>query len=550
MAAFAGTSGNDTLTGTATADTFNLIQGGEDTASGLGGNDVFSLGRTLDAGDAINGGTGNDQLYIRGDYSDGVTFGATTVANITRLALGPGFDYNLTTNDATVAAGDTMLIDASLLGAGDTLTFNGSAETDGRFHFIGGAGADTITGGNHGDIFDMRQGGGADSITGGAGDDLILGGANFNSNVTVDGGGGNNVLRLDGDYSAGLQLIAGSLSNVDVIQVDAGHDYVITPDPSLFASGTELFVTASKLGAGNSLTFDGTFNGVQSGAKFIFTDGAGNDTLIGGRQGDTFDLTHGGNDTADGASGNDVFTLGSKLTAADQIDGGNGNDTVSLDGHYDLTLTTSTIRNVETLTFAAGHSYSITTNDGTVASSATLTADGSALGASDVLNFNGALESAGHFDLIGGAGGDHLTGGAGTDRIFGGLGADTLTGGGGQDTFVYTAAAQSNDANVDHVGDFDSDSDLFQFPFVVTAVSTISAAVNDLDASLGTAINDALPAHGALVVKVNLGLLAGHTYLVVDANGDALYTPGTDYVINITGAPHIADITTANFTTS
>ena len=104
MTAFKGTSGDDSLTGTASADTFDLIQGGEDSATGLGGNDTFSLGRTLDAGDTIDGGTGHDQLFLRGDYSDGVTFGATTVTNVERLALGAGFNYRLTTNDATVAA--------------------------------------------------------------------------------------------------------------------------------------------------------------------------------------------------------------------------------------------------------------------------------------------------------------------------------------------------------------------------------------------------------------------------------------------------------------
>ena len=34
-----------------------------------------------------------------------------------------------------------------LLDAGYSLTFDGSAETDGDFHIIGGAGNDTLTGG-------------------------------------------------------------------------------------------------------------------------------------------------------------------------------------------------------------------------------------------------------------------------------------------------------------------------------------------------------------------------------------------------------------------
>jgi Ca2+-binding RTX toxin-like protein len=548
MADFTGTPGNDTLTGTSSADSFNLIQGGEDTASGLGGDDVFAMGGTLDAGDQIDGGTGYDQIYLRGDYSGGVTFGATTVTNIDRIALGQGFDYRLTTNDATVAANATMIVDASLLSSANSLTFDGSAESDGHFRIIGGAGDDTITGGNDGDIFDMRQGGGADTINGGAGDDLVLGGANYNSGVTFNGGGGHNVLRLDGDYSSGLHLDAGSLTDVDTIQVNGGHSYDISADAALFASGQEIFVSGITLHATDSLTFDGTVEGVQDGARFVLTGGAGDDDLVGGRQGDRIDLSRGGNDTVSGENGNDIIELGGTLNAGDHIDGGAGNDTVALDGHTNVILDPTTIQNVETITAAAGFDYSITTDDGTVAQDGKLTVDASALGAGNSMVFNGAAETGGSFDLIGGAGRDHLTAGAGTDTLFGGLGGDTLTGGAGADVFVYTAVAESDgSANTDHVTDFNADVDKFQFPFVVPSVVAASVSLDNLG-DLGVAINDGLSAHGAIVLRVISGLLSGETYLVVDANGDAAYTPGTDYVINITGAHNAIDFSPSNFT--
>src|SRR5262249_21738693 len=64
-----------------------------------------------------------------------------------------------------------------------------------------------------------------------------------------------------------------------------------------------------------------------------------------------------------------------------------------------------------TITLAAGHDYSLATDNGNVASGKILTIDGSALGAGDQFVFNGIDELDGSFDLIGGAGDDVLAGG-------------------------------------------------------------------------------------------------------------------------------------------
>ena len=65
---------------------------------------------------------------LDGNYTGAraVTFGATTMVNIDKLNLANGHSYTLTTNNATVAAGKTLRVDASALGAGNVLTFNGS----------------------------------------------------------------------------------------------------------------------------------------------------------------------------------------------------------------------------------------------------------------------------------------------------------------------------------------------------------------------------------------------------------------------------------------
>ena len=138
-----GSNGQDTITaGTGV----NSLSGGK-------GADTFIFGAYLTSADSIDGGVGFDTVKLAGDYSAGLVFGAATMINVEALSLGAGFNYNLTTNDATVAAGQILQVDASALGVGNTLTFNGSAETDGQFYITGGLGGDDLTGGAGADHF-------------------------------------------------------------------------------------------------------------------------------------------------------------------------------------------------------------------------------------------------------------------------------------------------------------------------------------------------------------------------------------------------------------
>src|SRR5262249_19261941 len=135
-----GGAGNDVLTGGAQADTFDLSHGGNDTVHGNAGNDIFNAGAALTAADSIDGGAGNDTLVLNGDYSHGFGFGASMLTSVETLQLTAGHSYNLTSDHGNVASGATFTVDASTLGAGDSLTFSGAAETNGQFLFIGGAG--------------------------------------------------------------------------------------------------------------------------------------------------------------------------------------------------------------------------------------------------------------------------------------------------------------------------------------------------------------------------------------------------------------------------
>jgi Ca2+-binding RTX toxin-like protein len=147
------------------------------------GNDAayFSTGR-FSATDRIDGGAGYDEVALRGDYT--LAFEADTITNVEFLGFlsasdlrfnGPaaaGFNYDITMHDGNVAAGETLRVWAAQLMANESLVFNGSAETTGRFHILAGRGDDQLIGGGGDDI--IYGGLGGDIMTGNGGDDTFL----------------------------------------------------------------------------------------------------------------------------------------------------------------------------------------------------------------------------------------------------------------------------------------------------------------------------------------------------------------------------------------
>ncbi|MGZ8363921.1 MAG: calcium-binding protein [Caulobacteraceae bacterium] len=165
-----GTTGNDTLAGTAGADAFLMGGGGGDHVDGGDGDDSFYFGNNVTGALQIKGGDGFDTLWFNG----GVTFGfdANTMVDVERVFLRAGYDYILYFDDATVAAGETLIVRAGTLGSGNNALIEGSTETDGAFAMYGGAGADTLSGGAGQDF--IYGGFGADTETGGGGADLFV----------------------------------------------------------------------------------------------------------------------------------------------------------------------------------------------------------------------------------------------------------------------------------------------------------------------------------------------------------------------------------------
>ncbi|HEY7808522.1 MAG TPA: Ig-like domain-containing protein [Croceibacterium sp.] len=228
---------------------------GNDTIIGSQDNDGFYFGTDAagngmwGANDSVDGQGGTmDELGLQGDYAAGgsgaIVFGANQLTSIEMIVCisggdarfgapaGHGYSYDLTMDNGNVAAGQTMYISANALRAADgvnllsdeTLTFNGSAETDGKFVIYGGHGADTITGGAGDDK--IYGGAGADTLTGGAGNDTFayMSAAHSTSGAT----------DLITDFASGDKI---DLSAIDANTVHSGNDAFTFIDTAAF-SGT------------------------------------------------------------------------------------------------------------------------------------------------------------------------------------------------------------------------------------------------------------------------------------------------------------------------
>jgi Ca2+-binding RTX toxin-like protein len=507
--------------------------------------DAFSIAFHLD------GGAGKDTLRLGGDYdgANAVAFGATTLLGVEVVALAAGHSYDLTTHDATVAAGQVLRVRAERLGVADSLVFDASAETDGAVQIAAGAGNDELTGGAGADGFHLTLGG-DDSAAGGAGDDYFNLGAAFGAADSIDGGTGKDTAALAGDYGAGNSLTLGSnVVGVEQITMAAGFDYFFFIEDAAVAAGATVRIIGSRLGSGNRLVL--ADNAAETDGHLRITGGAGDDSLGGGMQSDFFQLNRGGADVAFGRDGDDTFSLGSAFTAADVIEGGSGDDTVVLTGNYaGLTLGSGTMIEVEAMVLRGGSSYTITSDDATVAAGATLTVDGSALLAADALTFDGSAESNGSLVLQGGAGADALKGGLLGDTLTGGAGADSLDGGAGSDTASYATAGAAVVASLlapaGNTGDAASDGytsieNLTGTDFADTLTGdgtantlTGGAGADSLDGGAGS--DTASYATAGAAVVASLLVPAGNTG---DAAGDG-YTSienltGTDFADTLTG---------------
>ncbi|MBI3435205.1 MAG: FecR domain-containing protein, partial [Proteobacteria bacterium] len=187
-----GTGGNDTLIGT---DGDDLIIGGagDDLIDAGDGNDIVDAGPGNDTIIAGHGG-GND-FYDGGPDIDTIKFESTTLGVTVNLlagfAFGPeiGFDTLVNIENVTGGSGNDII--------------------------IGTPGVNVIHGGPGNDIID--GGGGADQLFGDDGNDIII--VRDFADWFADGGDGVDILRLVGDAFDFVSNDAGTLRNIEIIDL-------------------------------------------------------------------------------------------------------------------------------------------------------------------------------------------------------------------------------------------------------------------------------------------------------------------------------------------
>ena len=393
-------------------------RGADSLTGGLQGDSFFFDEGRFGVSDRVHGMDGHDTLLLRGSYT--LTFGASSLASIETLELISGadtrfgtgadrFDYAIITLNENVAT--RLSVDATALTGGEDLHFDGSAESDGSFSILAGAGNDVLRGGARGDLLsggngsDALYGGdGNDELRGGEGNDVLSDGLGFSGALygdagddtleivrrasdsaafTVDGGDGDDRITLD---------LGNSRSHVDV---SGGHgsDHIVVE--SLAGSA------AITLGAGaDSISFEKWSQNSQIGDVHVAD-------FIEGNEGDRIDLTAGLATTMfsgwDGAS--DLFKSGYlRLVQKGAHVELQGN--VNGSGFKGLI----TFKNADAKTFTA--------------------ANFSGHGPGEIV----MLGTDGDDTLIGGTGDDLLQGLGGNDTLDGQGGADRTEGGTGDDT--------------------------------------------------------------------------------------------------------------------
>jgi Ca2+-binding RTX toxin-like protein len=554
-----GTSGNDTLTGTAAADRLNAF----------GGDDVLIGGA---GADTLNGGTGFDIA----SYS-------TATAGVTASLAAPAGN----TGDA---AGDVYSSIEGLIGSGfnDTLTGDAGANSltggAGNDTLDGGAGADMLVGGSGNDTYLVESAGdlvvietaaeGTDEVrasaaayalsanvenltytgsgtfagtgnaldnvmSGGAGDDLLDGGA---GNDTLIGGAGNDTYVVD---AAGDVVTEAAAGGTDELRTTLASTTLGANLENLTFTGTGAFV-----GTGNTL--DNVITG-GSGADTL-DGGAGSDVLIGGAGNDVYivdtagdvvienpysgideirtalatyvltgaveSLTYTGSGAFSGTgnrldnvitsgAGNDVLDGG---TGSDTLVGGAGNDLYVIDDFNDVITEAASAGTDEARVAISSYTLAANVENLTFTGTGTFAGTGNAL--ANVMS--------------GGAGNDALNGGAGTDTLIGGLGDDiyvvdgagdivTENAGEGIDEVRATAASYTLGANIEKLTFTGSGA----FTGTGNALDNIITGRTGNDTLDGGAGNDTLTGG------------TGNDSYVVDSTGDVLVenaSAGTDTV--------------------
>lgn len=441
MAIITGDVGDNTLPGTAGADTISDGGGGNDLMIGDDGDDVIT---TTGGNDTIIGGNGIDRLVLNvgalagntlvhqaggnGSFSSldaGNVIGWNGIENI-EYTGGAGFD------NVQLAAGNHIV---NLGNSNDSLSIG-----DGTITADGGVHSDNINfaAATAGVRFDMTSGTitgtslngtgiNFESVSGTAFDDTII--ANADTTL-INASNGNNVLDT-GARTGTLNLFGGTGNDIYVLR--DGSSAAIGDTSGTDAVETDMASYTLPDSIENLEYFGSTaFNGTGNESSNVMVGGTLADRLTGLGGDDTL-AGEGGADILSGGDGNDRLVGG---TGADSLIGGAGNDILIVDDANDFALGGSEIDTVQIvatgLTYTIHDSIENVSNLSGGAATVTLNTSDNNYGGSAGVD---TVQAGGGNDIVYGRGGDDsINGQDGNDRIYGDDGADTITGGIGNDT--------------------------------------------------------------------------------------------------------------------
>lgn len=494
MPTYSGTSGNDYLPGSATADTIygyggndNLLgQDGADYIDGGDGNDnvIDHDGQNPDYfADTLHGGNGDDWVFA--GYLDNAYGGSGFDTLILRLDYAPG----------------ALSADFSGLWSGATYTIAGAtiAGFEG-FHWITGTAFDDV-------MVSGTPAGRSSELSGLAGNDVLIGGAGTDYLTAhgldlndawydeVYGGNGDDVLSIGiGDHADG-----GSGNDRLVLDIGLSGTGLTLNFAALLALGSASLAGASLISIEDIGRVSGSaYNDVLNAATDTYA------TRLEGRDGDDTLVTGSGANTLDGGLG------------ADHMTGGAGHDEYIVDNVGDVIVEYAGGGN-DLVRSSLSHTLGSEVEQLILTGSAAI--DGTGNGLDNNMFGNGVNNT-----LWGGAGTDSLSGEGGADILIGGAGRDFMSGGAGADEFVFANGdfAGLNYTTSDRIHDFSqAQGDRIR----LDGVDAIAGGGDDAFSFIGAA------AFTGAAGQLRYAFVSGTTVVLGDTNGDGV----EDLMITLTG---------------